>query len=47
VSGRFKTAPAENELKPLTIVWGGDTGGQGKIPPFKSFAAMADLKPDL
>ncbi|OQO98604.1 alkaline phosphatase D family protein [Geobacillus sp. 44B] len=47
VSGRFKTAPAENERKPLTIVWGGDTGGQGKIPPFKSFAAMADLKPDF
>jgi alkaline phosphatase D len=47
VSGSFKTAPADNELKPLTIVWGGDTGGQGKIPPFKSFAAMADLKPDF
>jgi alkaline phosphatase D len=47
VSGTFKTAPAENELKPLTIVWGGDTGGQGKIPPFKAFSAMADLKPDF
>jgi alkaline phosphatase D len=47
VNGTFKTSPAENKLKPLTIVWGGDTGGQGKIPPFKAFSAMADLKPDF
>ncbi|AIE59998.1 alkaline phosphatase D family protein [Bacillus methanolicus] len=47
VSGTFKTAPAKNELKPLTIVWGGDTGGQGNIPPFKAFSEMADLKPDF
>ncbi|MGC4377610.1 glycerophosphodiester phosphodiesterase family protein [Fictibacillus sp. Mic-4] len=46
-TGSFKTAPAENTEKPLTIVWGGDTGGQGNIPPFKSFSAMADLHPDF
>jgi alkaline phosphatase D len=45
--GTFKTAPAENDEKPLTLVWGGDTGGQGNIPPFKSFSSMADLNPDF
>jgi alkaline phosphatase D len=47
VTGSFKTAPTSHDIKPLTIVWGGDTGGQGKIPPFRSFAAMAELKPDF
>jgi alkaline phosphatase D len=47
VSGSFKTAPNKNSLKPLTMVWGGDTGGQGEIPPFKSFEAMASLNPDF
>lgn len=47
VNGSFKTAPEEHSLEPMTIVWGGDTGGQGEIPPFASFKAMADLNPDL
>ncbi|MDR6998939.1 glycerophosphodiester phosphodiesterase family protein [Neobacillus niacini] len=47
VNGSFKTAPAENSLKPLTMVWGGDTGGQGEIPPYNSFKAMSDLNPDF
>ncbi|GHI00126.1 glycerophosphodiester phosphodiesterase family protein [Neobacillus kokaensis] len=47
VNGTFKTAPEENSLKPLTMVWGGDTGGQGEIPPFKSFETMAALNPDF
>jgi alkaline phosphatase D len=45
--GTFKTAPDENAEEPLTLVWGGDTGGQGNIPPFKSFSAMAALNPDF
>jgi alkaline phosphatase D len=45
--GTFKTAPSEKAEEPLTMVWGGDTGGQGNIPPFKSFSAMADLNPDF
>ncbi|MBI0577865.1 alkaline phosphatase D family protein [Neobacillus cucumis] len=47
VNGSFKTAPAENSLKPLTMVWGGDTGGQGEIPPYNSFKAMSALNPDF
>ncbi len=47
VNGSFKTAPEENSLKPLTMVWGGDTGGQGEIPPFKSYKAMSALNPDF
>lgn len=47
VNGSFKTAPEENSLKPLTMVWGGDTGGHGEIPPYKSFEAMSALNPDL
>ncbi|WP_066307481.1 glycerophosphodiester phosphodiesterase family protein [Bacillus sp. FJAT-29814] len=47
VTGSFKTAPAENSLKPLTMVWGGDTGGHGEIPPYKSFEAMSALNPDF
>lgn len=47
VNGSFKTAPAENSLKPLTMVWGGDTGGHGEIPPYKSFEAMSALNPDF
>ncbi|MGG3562701.1 glycerophosphodiester phosphodiesterase family protein [Neobacillus rhizosphaerae] len=47
VNGSFKTAPEENSLKPLTMVWGGDTGGQGEIPPFNSFKAMSALNPDF
>ncbi|MFC4803300.1 glycerophosphodiester phosphodiesterase family protein [Neobacillus sp. GCM10023253] len=47
VNGSFKTAPEENSLKPLTMVWGGDTGGQGEIPPFKSYKSMAALNPDF
>ncbi|AZU64270.1 glycerophosphodiester phosphodiesterase family protein [Neobacillus mesonae] len=47
VNGKFKTAPEKNSLEPLTMVWGGDTGGQGEIPPFKSFEAMAKLNPDF
>ncbi len=47
VNGTFKTAPAEDSLKPITMVWGGDTGGHGVIPPYKSFKAMAALNPDF
>jgi alkaline phosphatase D len=47
VNGSFKTAPEENSLKPMTMVWGGDTGGQGEIPPFNSFKAMATINPDF
>ncbi|PLS02579.1 glycerophosphodiester phosphodiesterase family protein [Neobacillus cucumis] len=47
VNGSFKTAPEEKSLKPLTMVWGGDTGGQGEIPPYKSFKAMSALNPDF
>ncbi|OMP67380.1 glycerophosphodiester phosphodiesterase [Domibacillus epiphyticus] len=47
VAGTFKTAPDGKAEEPLTLVWGGDTGGQGNIPPFKSFSAMADLNPDF
>ncbi|MEH7436822.1 glycerophosphodiester phosphodiesterase family protein [Neobacillus drentensis] len=47
VNGSFKTAPEENSLKPITMVWGGDTGGQGEIPPFNSFNAMAAINPDF
>ncbi|MCM3569037.1 glycerophosphodiester phosphodiesterase family protein [Neobacillus mesonae] len=46
-NGSFKTAPEENSLKPLTMVWGGDTGGHGVIPPYKSFEAMSALNPDF
>ncbi|QCJ44605.1 glycerophosphodiester phosphodiesterase [Bacillus sp. S3] len=47
VNGSFKTAPEENSLKPLTMVWGGDTGGHGEIPPYKSFEAMSAVNPDF
>ncbi|MFL6561839.1 MAG: glycerophosphodiester phosphodiesterase family protein, partial [Bacillus sp. (in: firmicutes)] len=47
VKGSFKTAPEQNSLKPMTVVWGGDTGGQGEIPPYKSFQAMSSLNPDF
>ncbi|TJY41160.1 glycerophosphodiester phosphodiesterase [Cohnella pontilimi] len=47
VSGSFHTAPKKGSQKPLTFVWGGDTGGQGEIPPFKAFQAMAALNPDF
>ncbi|MEH7377039.1 glycerophosphodiester phosphodiesterase family protein [Neobacillus drentensis] len=47
VNGSFKTAPEENSLKPMSIVWGGDTGGQGEIPPYKSFKAMSAINPDF
>ncbi len=46
VKGSFKTVPEKNSLKPVTMVWGGDTGGQGQIPPYKSFQAMSALNPD-
>jgi alkaline phosphatase D len=47
VTGSFQTSPEENSLKPLTMVWGGDTGGHGEIPPYKSFEAMSAVNPDL
>ncbi|MFK9091980.1 glycerophosphodiester phosphodiesterase family protein [Bacillus salipaludis] len=47
VNGSFKTAPEQNSIKPMTMVWGGDTGGQGEIPPFKTFQAMSSLNPDF
>ncbi len=47
VNGSFKTAPEENSLNPMTMVWGGDTGGQGEIPPYKAFQAMSALNPDF
>ncbi|MCQ6281339.1 glycerophosphodiester phosphodiesterase family protein [Bacillus sp. EB600] len=47
VNGSFKTAPAENSLKPMTMVWGGDTGGQGEISPYKTFQAMSAINPDF
>ncbi|MFJ5714099.1 glycerophosphodiester phosphodiesterase family protein [Neobacillus sp. NPDC093127] len=47
VNGSFKTAPEQNSLKPMTMVWGGDTGGQGEIPPYKTFQAMSALNPDF
>jgi alkaline phosphatase D len=47
MNGSFKTAPDQNSLKQVTMVWGGDTGGQGEIPPYKAFQAMASLNPDF
>jgi alkaline phosphatase D len=47
VNGSFKTAPKENSLKPMTMVWGGDTGGQGEIPPYKAYQAMSAINPDF
>jgi alkaline phosphatase D len=47
VNGSFKTAPEEDSLKPMTMVWGGDTGGQGESPPYKAFQAMSALNPDF
>jgi alkaline phosphatase D len=50
-AGRFRTAPAADGLRPLTLVWWGDLGGQHycRDPEvgYAIFAAMARLAPDV
>ncbi len=50
-TGQFKTAPAEDMARPLTLVWWGDIGGQSycRDPEggYALFAQMARLAPDL
>ncbi|MFD1647568.1 alkaline phosphatase D family protein [Haloarchaeobius litoreus] len=45
-TGRFRTAPAPDESGPVSLVWTGDTWGQGRAPPYQVPAQMADRDPD-
>jgi len=50
-TGQFKTAPPDDRVRPLTLVWWGDIGGQSycRDPErgYALFAQMAKLAPDL
>ncbi len=50
-TGQFKTAPADDMVRPLTLVWWGDIGGQSycRDPErgYALFAQMARLAPDF
>ncbi|WP_440991674.1 alkaline phosphatase D family protein [Haloarchaeobius baliensis] len=45
-TGRFRTAPAPDESSPVSLVWTGDTWGQGRSPPYQIPKRMADRDPD-
>ena len=50
-TGQFKTAPAADAVRPVSLVWWGDIGGQGycRDPErgYALFGQMARLAPDL
>jgi alkaline phosphatase D len=50
-AGQFKTAPAAEAIRPLSLVWWGDLGGQGycRDPErgYTIFTQMARLNPDV
>jgi alkaline phosphatase D len=50
-AGQFKTAPAADAIRPLSLVWWGDLGGQGycRDPErgYTIFTQMARLNPDV
>ncbi len=50
-SGQFRTAPADDAVRPFSLVWWGDLGGQGycRDPDrgYAIFTQMARLNPDI
>jgi alkaline phosphatase D len=49
VTGSFMTAPAPDQPRDVTFVWGGDLGGQGfcRQPEYPIFVPMKVLTPDF
>ncbi|MFC4548784.1 MULTISPECIES: alkaline phosphatase D family protein [Halorussus] len=46
-TGRFRTPPSPDADESVSFTWGGDTYGQGRMPPYQSFRAMEMLDPDF